>query len=279
MEIFYTRKALGEYLQKIRERKLSVGLVPTMGALHQGHLSLIKRARETSDVVVCSIFVNPTQFNDKRDLENYPRPIDSDIKMLESTDCEVLFIPAVEEMYVPGEEWHIDLGGLEHLLEGRIRPGHYQGVTQIVKKLLDATNPDQAFFGQKDYQQFLIISLMVKKLNIPVQLVLCPIVREPSGLAMSSRNVHLSELEKRQALALFQSLTKFKEGFEMNDIELLRNTIVQDLNNSEGIKLEYFEIADAETLHAVDNKDAKHIIALSAAKVGKIRIIDNMIIK
>src|SRR5665213_3851550 len=183
MEIFTTRKALRQYLFQIRDLNKTVGLVPTMGALHEGHLSLIKAAQLVSDVVVCSIFVNPTQFNDPADLEKYPRTIEADIKMLQAINCDVLFNPTVNEIYDTHEQWHLPLGELENLLEGKFRPGHYQGVTQVVSILFRLVEPDKAYFGQKDYQQFLIISKMVGMMHLPVKLVMCPIKREPDGLA------------------------------------------------------------------------------------------------
>src|SRR6185312_7112668 len=187
MKIFTTTKALREYLLQIRNLRQTIGLVPTMGALHEGHLSLIRQAQLCNNVVVCSIFVNPTQFNDPKDLEKYPRTLEADIKMLEQVNCNVLFNPDVNEIYDTHEQWHLPIGKLENLLEGKFRPGHYQGVTQIVFILFKLVEPDSAFFGQKDYQQFLIISEMVKLKRIPVKLLMCAIKRESDGLAMSSR--------------------------------------------------------------------------------------------
>ncbi|MGB4774102.1 MAG: pantoate--beta-alanine ligase, partial [Daejeonella sp.] len=190
MKIVTTRLALSEYLKQRKLEGNIIGLVPTMGALHDGHLSLIEIAKSKTDLVVCSIFVNPTQFTDLNDLKNYPRPVETDINKLEAISCDVLFLPEVEEMYNKDEIWQLDLGGLDQVLEGKIRPGHYQGVTQIVYKLFEIVKPDFAFFGQKDYQQFMVISKMVNLLNMPVKLVVCPIIREDDGLAMSSRNIH-----------------------------------------------------------------------------------------
>lgn len=263
----------------LRSAGKSIGFVPTMGALHAGHLSLIESARRMNDIVVCSIFVNPTQFNDKSDLENYPRPIEEDIQKLKSTACDILFMPEVEEMYRKSDQWHIELGGLDNILEGQIRPGHYQGVTQIVKKLFDTVQPDVAFFGQKDYQQFIIISYMVKTLNIPVKLVVCPIIRETDGLAMSSRNIRLSIEERENALALYKSLILASKLFDTESIETIKNKVKAFLDSSPGIEPEYFEIYDADNLKPASDKNVKSIIALVAAKVGKIRIIDNMILK
>ncbi|MES3017608.1 MAG: pantoate--beta-alanine ligase [Bacteroidota bacterium] len=278
MEIFRTRAEVRKYLEQLKPEGRVVGFVPTMGALHNGHLSLIETAREKTDVVVCSIFVNPTQFNDKADLANYPRPIDDDIKQLEKANCDVLFLPEVSEMYNSTDKWHIELDKLDNILEGEIRPGHYQGVTQIVKKLFDIVSPDYAFFGQKDFQQFVVISYMVKKLNLDVKLVMCPIVREEDGLAMSSRNVYLSTEDRHHALSLFKALSKAKADFGNLTISDIKEKAIQYLSNAEGIQVEYFEIYNGNTFEPATTKHADKIIALVAARVGKIRIIDNMIL-
>lgn len=278
MEIFRTRVEVDKSLERLKLEGKTVGFVPTMGALHQGHLSLINAAREKTDVVVCSIFVNPTQFSDKKDLENYPRPIEDDIQKLEEANCDVLFLPEVEEMYNSTDKWHIELDNLDNILEGEIRPGHYQGVTQIVKKLFDIIRPDFAFFGQKDFQQFVVISYMVKKLDIHIKLIRCPIIREKDGLAMSSRNVYLSADDRQHAVSLFKSLTKAKEDFKNLSISDLKEYALNYLAQSEGITPEYFEIYNADTFKPVTSKAAGNIIALVAARVGKIRIIDNMLL-
>lgn len=278
MEIFRTRAEVREYLEQIKPEGRSVGFVPTMGALHDGHLSLIDAARSNADVVVCSIFVNPTQFNDKNDLENYPRPIEEDIKQLRDAECDVLFLPEVHEMYNSAEKWHIELDNLDNILEGEIRPGHYQGVTQIVKKLFDIVRPDFAFFGQKDFQQFVVISYMVKKLHVDVKLIMCPIVREKDGLAMSSRNVYLKGADREHALALFKSLSRAKANFDRFTISELKGNAIAYLAGAPGITLEYFEMYNADTFKPVTTKHADKIIGLVAARVGKIRIIDNMIL-
>ena len=279
MEIFRTRAEIHKYLKELRSGGKSVGFVPTMGALHEGHLSLIEAASIKTDVVVCSIFVNPTQFNDKNDLENYPRPIEDDIRKLRHAKCAVLFIPEVDEMYKSDDKWNIELNDLDNILEGEIRPGHYQGVTQIVKKLFDIIAPDYAFFGQKDYQQFMVISYMVGKFHRNIKLIICPIVREEDGLAMSSRNVYLSEQNRINSLALFKSLTRAKAQFELSSVSQIKNDAFEFLRSSPGINPEYFEIYDAKTFKAVSSKSTESIIALVAARVGNIRIIDNMILK
>lgn len=278
MEIFRTRAEVRKYLERLKPEGRSVGLVPTMGALHQGHLSLIDAARRKADAVVCSIFVNPTQFNDKNDLANYPRPIEDDIRKLEEANCDVLFLPEVEEMYNSEDKWHIELNNLDNILEGEIRPGHYQGVTQIVKKLFDIVSPDYAFFGQKDFQQFVVVSYMVKKLGVDVQLVMCPIVREDDGLAMSSRNVYLSAEDRQHALSLFKALTKAKADFGNLSLPELKQKAMEYLSDAAGIEPEYFELYNADTFEPAASKHAEKIIALVAARVGTIRIIDNMVL-
>ncbi|MDO3626557.1 pantoate--beta-alanine ligase [Mucilaginibacter sp. BT774] len=278
MKIFTTKESLTKYLEDLRNNGKSIGFVPTMGALHQGHLSLLAQSQQQTDLSVCSIFVNPTQFNDPRDLEKYPRPIESDIKKLEQAGCDVLFNPEVSEMYAGNEQWHLDLGELEHLLEGKFRPGHYQGVTQVVFKLFNIVKPDMAFFGQKDYQQFMVIQKMVDLLHLPVKLVMCPILRETDGLAMSSRNIHLSPDDRQHALILSKTLNWLKQNFNADEIASLSKHCEDMIKAEADIQLEYFEIANGETLHNADQK-SKQIVALVAAKVGKTRLIDNMIIR
>lgn len=279
MEIFTLKSDIEKYLSASRLQGRTIGLVPTMGALHQGHVSLIETAVTDVDIVVCSIFVNPTQFTDKKDLENYPRTVEQDIEKLVASGCDVLFLPSVDEMYPPADEnWCIDLGNLELILEGEFRPGHYQGVTQIVKKLFDVVKPDTAFFGQKDFQQVKVINRMVEKLEMPVKIIMCPIKREENGLAMSSRNVRLSEMEKKQALALSQALIKAKGDFGLRKVSELRDDAERFLRNSDGIDFEYFEILDAGNLGPV-SQETENVVALVAAKVGETRLIDNIILK
>ena len=279
LEIFTSKSAIARYLIPSKKENKTIGFVPTMWALHKGHLSLIDIAGELTDTVVCSIFVNPTQFTDPKDLKKYPRPIEADIELLRSSRCRALFLPSVEEMYSANETWSIDLGGLDNILEGTLRPGHYQGVTQIVKKLLDVVNPDFMFMGQKDYQQVMVLEHMVKTLNIPVELVMCPIVREPSGLALSSRNVHLSDTEHSQAAVLSKVLQDVKARFADEPIESLKEGALQALRNAAGIEPEYFEICNARTLQPATEKDRESVVALVAAKVGNTRLIDNIILK
>ncbi len=278
MEKFSTKTQLQQYLSSARAAGKSIGLVPTMGALHAGHLSLIQQAQQQCDIVICSIFVNPTQFNDPADLQKYPRPIAEDIKKLEAINCDVLFEPAVNEIYDDNEHWHLNIGPLEGLLEGAHRPGHYQGVTQVVYKLFSLVKPDVAFFGQKDYQQYLIINRMVNLLDISIKLQMCPIIRESDGLAMSSRNIHLSVFDRQHALILSKTLNWVKANFDTNNISALQQLALQAIAGEPGVEPGYFEIADGDTLLPA-NENSKTIVALLAAKVGDTRLIDNIIIK
>jgi pantoate--beta-alanine ligase len=279
LKVFREKKDLSDYLNHLRTPDLAIGFVPTMGALHAGHVSLLKIAGAHSDIVVCSIFVNPTQFNNPGDLEKYPRPIEEDIKILKKNKCDVLFLPDVHEMYTGNEEWHINLGELGNILEAKYRPGHYQGVTQIVKKLLDVVKPDLMFLGQKDFQQYLVIRKMIRVKRLPVKLIMCPIMRDNDGLAMSSRNIHLSGMQRKQALILSQVLNLTKKNFKKKPIQDLKADGFALLNKSEGIKPDYFEICNARDLRALNSKRAKNIIVLIAAYVGNIRLIDNLFLK
>lgn len=278
MEVVNTITALRSLLGPIKLAKQKIALVPTMGALHKGHLSLIDLAKQQADFVVCSIFVNPTQFTDPKDLEKYPRPLEHDLDMLRVSGCDLVFMPPVKEMYPEPENWHIDLGPAEFLLEGEFRKGHYQGVTQIVKKLFDAVTPDLAFFGQKDFQQVLMIQKMVSYFSMPVRIITCPIIREADGLAMSSRNIHLSAEDRQNALVLSKALYYVRDNFaRLNIPELLQEarTMIQ---STPGVELDYFTIADGATLMPALGKSQSNIVALVAAKVGQTRLIDNMIL-
>jgi pantoate--beta-alanine ligase len=278
LKVINTIAALKSLLPPIKLAKQKIALVPTMGALHKGHVSLIEVAKKHADLVVCSIFVNPTQFTDPKDLEKYPRPLEHDIQMLKDAGCDVVFMPSVKEMYPEKEEWHIDLGPAEFLLEGEFRRGHYQGVTQIVKKLFDAVDPDIALFGQKDFQQVLMIRNMVTHFNLPVQLISCPIIREDDGLAMSSRNIHLTSEDRQHSLVLSAALSYVKDNFETKSIPELVGHAKAMINEVPGVELDYFTIANDETLQPASEKSQSNLIALVAAKVGQTRLIDNMLL-
>ena len=250
-----------------------------MGALHSGHLSLIALAKAQTAVVVCSIFVNPTQFTNPADLEKYPRPIETDIEKLQQAGCDVLFMPETTEMYPQKEHWHLDIGEIEHRLEGKFRPGHYQGVMQIVFKLFMAVNPDLAFFGQKDFQQFRVIEKMAEIKKLPVKLVICPIIREADGLAMSSRNIHLNVEDRKHALVLSRALNHIKKVLVKEaSAEIILKEVIAMIKAEPGVELEYLEIVNADDLSADLSDPEKGKIALIAAKVGQTRLIDNMML-
>ncbi|WP_312335470.1 pantoate--beta-alanine ligase [Sphingobacterium sp.] len=281
MEIFKTKASLQAYLQEARSTGKKIALIPTMGALHEGHLSLLNYAKPISDIRVCSIFVNPTQFNDPKDLEKYPRPIENDIRLLESVDCDILFLPSVDEMYPDkNEDWHLDLGELDQIWEGEKRPGHFQGVTQVVYKLFTLVQPDIACFGQKDFQQVMVIKRMIAIKDLPIQLAICPIIRDQDGLALSSRNARLSEAGKRTALALSRSLQYVKD--HIHDPILLKDIkdkALQILTNTDGLSVEYFAICESSSLKEVNHIDFnKQHVALVTAWVEGVRLIDNMIL-
>ena len=281
MEIIHTIAALKAVLKPFQQANSKVALVPTMGALHNGHLSLIDIAKQHAEVVVCSIFVNPTQFTDPKDLEKYPRPLTHDIRMLTDAGCDFVFMPTVSEMYPDfpkPENWHIDLGPAEFVLEGEFRKGHYQGVTQIVKKLFDAVNPDVAFFGQKDFQQVLMIKNMVKHFNLPIEIVSCPIIREDDGLAMSSRNIHLSVNDRKNALVLSKALTFVADNYKKLKLKDLLAEAKQMINATNDVELDYFTIAHGDTLLPIEHEEKISVVALVAAKVGETRLIDNMLL-
>ena len=280
MKIFRTKQELQHELAGIRQQNQVITLVPTMGALHEGHLSLINYAKPLTDITVCSIFVNPTQFNDPKDLEKYPRPIENDIALLESIGCDILFMPTVEEMYPENDpEWHIDLGNLDQIWEGEHRPGHFQGVTQIVFKLFDLVKPNQACFGQKDFQQVMVIQRMIdiKKLNI--KLLICPIIRSEEGLALSSRNARLSEEGKENALTLITALRFIKDNLEQKSVAELLDGAKEIIASNPAVELEYLSICETSTLAPVDNiETGKDYVALIAAWVEKVRLIDNILL-
>nr|WP_237612936.1 pantoate--beta-alanine ligase [Pedobacter glucosidilyticus] len=273
-----TRKEdLTSLLLQYKQEGKRIGLVPTMGALHQGHISLVQQSLKYTDVTVASIFVNPTQFNNKTDLLKYPKPIVEDIAKLEQAGCHILFHPEVEEMYPEVDEpWEYEVGELDLLLEGEFRPGHYKGVTQIVYKLFKTAIPDVAFFGQKDYQQFLVIKKMVKDLHLPIQLKSCDIIREADGLAMSSRNIHLNPEERLAALSLSKALLFIKDNYNLLSIDELKQQANKFFTGSNLLNLEYLRICNPDNLYDLQEKGPA--IALIACFVGTTRLIDNMML-
>ncbi|MGK9126901.1 pantoate--beta-alanine ligase [Olivibacter sp. SA151] len=283
MEIFTTKIALKAHLSAFGSKDKTIGFVPTMGALHEGHLTLIEHSKRATDITVCSIFVNPTQFNDPADLEKYPRPIEKDVALLQSVNCDVLFLPTVEEMYPPNDEpWFFDLGRLDKIWEGAKRPGHYQGVTQVVYKLFDIVKPSIAFFGQKDFQQCMVIQYMVDKLHLPLRLQIVDTVRDADGLAKSSRNVRLSSNGRKQALSLSKALFMIKQAFEKGTGPLqAKEEALSFLDKVEGVELEYFAICNSSDLSEIDREqqDLRPLVVILAAWVDGVRLIDNIVLK
>ncbi|OAQ38480.1 pantoate--beta-alanine ligase [Pedobacter psychrophilus] len=280
MKIFRTQKQLTDFLGTLNNSILKIGFVPTMGALHQGHLSLIEQSKEICDLTIASIFVNPTQFNNPNDLLKYPKPIEQDIAMLEKAGCDVLFNPETDEVYTTEEEiWNYNVGELNALLEGEFRPGHYLGVTQIVYKLFNWVKPNVAFFGQKDYQQYLVIKKMVKDFNLNIDVISCSIIREKDGLAMSSRNIRLNADERTKALIINKSLKFVKENFDQFKLSELKELAKNFYNGIYGVKLEYLKICKQNSLKEItEEKDKSNAIALIACYVGETRLIDNMML-
>jgi len=260
------------------EKGKSIGFVPTMGALHEGHLKLVEQALSENELVVCSIFVNPIQFNNAEDLEKYPRTFDQDIAMLEAVGCHVVFYPSASEMYPAPETKVYDFGLIDKVMEGRFRPGHFNGVAIVVKKLFDIVNPHKAYFGEKDYQQLAIIKALVKQENIPTRIVACSTVRETDGLAMSSRNRRLSTSQRQQAPQIYQVLKQIPKWFPTHSIAEIKLMVEQSINNIAEMQLEYFEISDAETLQpACESNDSKPLVACIAVYMDSIRLIDNIV--
>ena len=256
----------------------TIGFVPTMGALHAGHISLVERAVTENQVVVVSIFVNPTQFNDKTDLEKYPRNLNADLKLLEKTGCQIVFAPLSMEIYPEPDNRKFDFGILETVMEGKHRPGHFNGVAQVVSKLFDIVSPDKAYFGLKDFQQLAIIKNMVKQLKLPVEIIPCPIVREESGLAMSSRNELLSADECKNAAVISETLLKSKELSREKSVNELKNWITENINKNEYLTVEYVDIVDDIQLQPVKSWDEKIVkVACVAVFCGKVRLIDNIV--
>lgn len=256
-----------------------VGLVPTMGYLHEGHLSLVRRAKEECDHVAVSIFVNPTQFGPKEDLSKYPRDLDRDLSLLEPLGVDLIWMPTAEIMYPPNYQTWVEVEAITHPLEGAMRPGHFRGVTTVVAKLFNAVQPDRAYFGQKDAQQAAVIRQMARDLSYPIEIVVCPIVREPDGLAMSSRNVYLNSEQRRAATVLSRSLRAAQEAYEAGerDAETIRRKMKEVLASEPLAEVQYVSCADYDTLEELETVDGKALLSM-AVFIGKTRLIDNMVL-
>jgi len=282
MILFKKSADLVSYTGAARKNGVKTGFVPTMGALHDGHISLISEARRQNELVVASIFVNPTQFNDPADFEKYPVTIEKDISLLEEAGCDILFLPSVAEIYPSGKDQqpHYELGRLETMMEGKYRPGHFQGVCMVVDRLLQIVRPDNLYLGQKDYQQCMVIkkllelTAMDRKITINVS----PTLREPDGLAMSSRNARLNAEEREQASGIFQALSTIKDQLKSGDLSKLTKRATESLI-TKGFNPDYVEIADADSLEPVRHWDGKQaLVVLAAAFLNKVRLIDNILL-
>jgi pantoate--beta-alanine ligase len=279
MILFKKAAELSEYLAVQRKKGLKTGFVPTMGALHNGHISLINACKAQNNLTVCSIFVNPTQFNNPDDFKKYPKTIEADIYLLEKEGCDIVFLPSTDEIYPSNISIiHYELGFLETVLEGKYRPGHFQGVCQVVDRLLQIVMPDQLFLGQKDYQQCMVIKKLIELTNTPTELIICATQREESGLAMSSRNMRLSDDEKNNAISIYNTLHLIQKEIQPGDLRQLKQKATEYLT-SKGFTVDYVEIANTATLQLMDNwNGSTPLIALAAAFLNDVRLIDNIIL-
>jgi pantoate--beta-alanine ligase len=280
MEIFKKIAPLRAFLEEIRRSGNSIGLVPTMGALHDGHLALIKASKAQNSFTVCSIYVNPTQFNNANDLEKYPRDLKNDVELLEKVGCDAVFSPENEEMYPAASHLKFDLGQLDKVMEGKFRPGHFSGVALVVSKLFNIVGPNHAYFGQKDWQQFAVIQRIVDELMFGLTLHNVPTLRESDGLAMSSRNRRLNGNDRGQATVLYEALSEANKSFKGGkDILSVKQTVAEIFDKKPGTVLEYFEVVDSKNLNVLEFvKGAEKPIMCIAGYVGEVRLIDNMFI-
>jgi len=273
--IFETHKTIQ---QQISEGK-TIGFVPTMGALHEGHLTLIRKAALENDFVVISIFVNPIQFNNPEDLDQYPRDLQADLQLLEGTGCKLVFAPSVEEMYPEPDLTEFDFGQLDKVMEGKFRPGHFKGVAIAVKRLFEIVTPHKAYFGEKDFQQLAILKKMVNMMQLPVAIVSCPIVREPDGLAISSRNARLTAEERAEASLIYKALSGIKENYSWFIPDGVKQLVRGEIQESPYFRVEYVDVVDAETLQPFEDwQDVEHAVVCVAVFIGKVRLIDNIVL-
>ena len=277
MKVIHTIEDLQAGLSVLKAQGKKVGLVPTMGALHAGHASLVKRSVNENDVTVVSVFVNPTQFNDKNDLVKYPRTLEADCKLLEDCGATLVFAPSVEEMYPEPDTRQFGYAPLDTVMEGAFRPGHFNGVCQIVSKLFDAVKPHRAYFGEKDFQQLAIIREMVRQMKFDLEIVGCPIVREEDGLALSSRNARLSSDERENALNISRTLFKSRTFAASHTVSETQKMVEEAIEDAPGLRLEYFEIVDGNTLQKVSSwEDSLYVVGCITVFCGEVRLIDNI---
>jgi len=280
MQIITTKQELLDIVSAAKSEGKTTGFVPTMGALHNGHLTLVKRCVSENDLCFVSVFVNPTQFNDKNDLVNYPRTLEADARLLASVGCQFIFAPSAEEMYDADEmvkPFEFDFGGLDQVMEGKFRPGHFNGVVQVVSKLFKLVQPTRAYFGEKDFQQLAIIRRMVRVMNFPVEIVGCSIVREESGLALSSRNALLTPEQRQLAVHISEVLKESCQFVIETSVTELHDALVAAINVRDGLEVEYFDIVDGKTLQSIEKWDESNdIVGCITVYCGKVRLIDNI---
>lgn len=277
MKVINNIRELQQYLAEIKTNNKQIGFVPTMGALHNGHVSLVSRSANENSECVVSVFVNPTQFNDKNDLLTYPRTLEDDCVLLEQAGCTVVFAPSVDEMYPEPDMRVFNLGAVTEVMEGPRRPGHFNGVAQIVSKLFDIVKPDNAYFGEKDFQQIAVIREMVKQLNLPVNIVSCPIVREADGLAMSSRNTRLTEEQRRKAPLIARTLKESTTFVPAKSVKEVIDYVTSTINSESDMEVEYYEIVDGLTMQPITNwADTTYPVGCITVYCGKVRLIDNI---
>lgn len=283
MIICKTRDEISAAVAELRRQNKTLGFVPTMGALHNGHLSLVKKSMSENDCTAVSIFVNPTQFNNKHDLQTYPRTVDADVKLLEETGADIAFVPSVETMYPEGLDnvtESYDFGFIGQVMEGAARPGHFNGVGIVVHRLFDLVKPDRAYFGMKDFQQIAIIREMVRQCNINIEIIPCPIVREDDGLALSSRNTRLNEEQRRQAVQISQTLFKAVGLVGEKSVDEVKEFVISTVNSVPLLDVEYFEIVDGYSLQAISSwNEAEWVVGCITVNVGDVRLIDNITLK
>jgi len=283
MKVINKTSDLQAIIEQFKNDGKSIGLVPTMGALHKGHLSLVKNSISNNDITVVSIFVNPTQFNNPNDLASYPRMVDKDLELLQTVGCDVVFAPEADDIYSKSEtesRFEFDFEELDKVMEGKFRPGHFNGVVQIVSKLFDLVRPDRAYFGEKDFQQLAIIRLMTRRYNLPIEIVPCPIVREDSGLALSSRNSLLKDNEKQVAQHIYAVLNESRQFVPQTEVEELKQCVIAAIEQKPELKVEYFDIVDGHTLKSIGKWDeCDYVVGCITVFCGNVRLIDNICYK